>query len=172
MILLATLDSAIDAAPKPVAQMKRNVHIIPLSRDHHHGLLFCWKIRQGINRNASPERVQSYVDYFWKQHLLQHFHDEEKILFLDRKNALCQTAIAEHRQIEELVRKLSSSKPDKAQLLRLADLIHDHIRFEERELFPWLESELSIAELAEIGGKLQESHSANKGDSFCDEFWI
>ena len=152
--------------------MKRNVNIIPLSKDHHHGLLFCWKIRQGINLHAAPARVQTYVDYFWKEHLEQHFREEEDILFLNRENALCERAIREHRQIETLVKKLGSSIPEKAGLRHLADLVHDHIRFEERELFPYLESNLSNTELEEIGIKLQQLHTGKQGDCYRDEFWV
>lgn len=35
--------------------MKRNENLVPLSRDHHFGLLCCWKIRQGIKKEVSQE---------------------------------------------------------------------------------------------------------------------
>jgi len=38
--------------------IKRNEALKPLSRDHHHGLLLCWKIRQGIKLNIEPERIK------------------------------------------------------------------------------------------------------------------
>lgn len=39
--------------------IKRTKALQPLSRDHHHGLLLCWKIRQGIKLNVEPERIKN-----------------------------------------------------------------------------------------------------------------
>ncbi len=40
---------------KPI---KRSVALKPLSREHHHGLLLSWKIREGFNRNVEIERIK------------------------------------------------------------------------------------------------------------------
>ncbi len=54
----------------------------------------------------------------------------------------------------------------------LALLVDEHIRFEERILFPFLESELPAEKLADIGTQLKEMHLAPKADNYRDEFWI
>ena len=41
--------------------MKRDKNIIPLSQDHHFGLLSGWKIKQGIKKNISYERIKNYI---------------------------------------------------------------------------------------------------------------
>ena len=61
--------------------IKRNEALVQLSRDHHYGLLLCWKIREGIKRRIEPQRIKNYVDWFWLHHLEQHFEIEEKYLF-------------------------------------------------------------------------------------------
>jgi len=152
--------------------MKRNEHIKPLSRDHHFGLLFCWKIRQGLRHKISNERIRQYVLYFWDQHLLQHFHAEEAILFIERNDPYCQRAISEHREIEQLIDDIRLHAADAKQLELAATRLDDHIRFEERELFPHLESRLTTEQLIIIGAALQELHSTGSdNESYSDEFW-
>lgn len=153
--------------------MKRHESMVALSRDHHFGLLFCWKIRQGIRKLVSPERMQSYVQYFWDRHLRQHFEEEEGILFAALQDDLCHRAISEHNSIRQLTEKIihiAPVLPD--QLSLLADSIDRHIRFEERILFPHLEQKLSGDILADIGIRLTLLHEAQPKDNYADEFWI
>lgn len=152
--------------------MKRNANIIPLSKDHHLGLLFCWKIRQGIRMGVDEARIQAYVKYFWREHLQQHFEEEETILFKPVGDAQCIKAIEEHKQIEKLVETISNSLPDKKILSQLTDVVDGHIRFEERELFPHIELTIESKELESIGEKLQQLHAEKKLDDFGDEFWL
>ena len=56
-------------------------------------------------------------------------------------------------------------------LTRLANLIDDHIRYEERKLFPHLEKALSDKQLEEIGRKL-DAQPSPATDDFEDQFWI
>ena len=61
--------------------IKRNQHIVQLSKDHHFTLLFCWKIRQGIKMQIESERQKNYIRYFFKEHMEPNFQNEEKLLF-------------------------------------------------------------------------------------------
>ncbi len=152
--------------------MKRNEHIKPLSRDHHFGLLFCWKIRQGLKHKINSQRIGQYALHFWDQDLHRHFRAEEAILFIERNDPYCQRAINEHREIEQLLKNIRTT-PAEANLLELlATKVDDHIRFEERELFPHLENRLTAEQLTIIGAALQELHSCPGDDSYSDEFWI
>ena len=54
-------------------------------------------------------------------------------------------------------------------LLEFADTVDDHIRFEERVLFPHLQQKLSDAELEKIGGQLVHEPFV---DEYEDEFWV
>jgi hypothetical protein len=152
---------------KPI---KRNIHLVSLSKDHHFGLLFCWKIREGIRLNIEVERISRYAMHFWTNHLVDHFAEEECVLFASLVHPQLDKAIADHREISEAVKLLF---PDKnsgyPQLARLADLLGDHIRFEERELFPLLESLLTDAELAKIGERLNQELVP---ENYPDQFWI
>ncbi|MGI8635873.1 MAG: hemerythrin domain-containing protein [Segetibacter sp.] len=154
---------------KPI---NRNEHIVSLSKDHHTTLLFCWKIRTGLKHEVAVDRMVSYVQYFWQQHLLPHFVEEETILFLPVQDDMVHRALIEHRKIRGNIKVLHNAGEDtKIQLAALANLVDDHVRYEERELFPHLEQILTNAQLERIGKQLNEKHEKFK-DNFADEFWL
>lgn len=152
--------------------MKRDQNIVPLSRDHHSGLLFCWKIRQGLAFGADTKRIRNYVLYYWEHHLLNHFKEEENILFILKDNERIQKAIDDHRKIETLINNVKQENADLDTYQSLASMVNDHIRYEERELFPYLEKTLSQDQLMTIGEELQLLHAAETTDNYEDQFWI
>jgi hemerythrin-like domain-containing protein len=155
---------------KPI---KRNEHIIQLSKDHHFSLLFCWKVRTGVKLNIDMERIKKYVQYFWNNHIQPHFNEEETILFAPVKDAAVQKALDEHAGIKKRVNEIiTSAKVNDADLLKLADAVESHVRYEERELFPHLENILTENQLQNIGRQLQQTQDAVSTDAFTDEFWI
>lgn len=152
----------------------RNEFIKSLSREHHFSLLFCWKIGQGLKNNIQPERICEYVKYFWQQNLQQHFLQEEKILFAPIKDRQVKRAINEHKQIRRHVEGLANNlgKDDmQKSLARIADMVNDHVRYEERELFPHLERKLSKEQLENIGKQTQKQSPSPLVDQYEDEFW-
>ncbi|MBN8672865.1 MAG: hemerythrin domain-containing protein [Chitinophagales bacterium] len=157
----------------PGKPIKRNENIVPLSRDHHFGLLFCWKIRQGLKAKIELERVRKYILYFWKFHLEQHFNEEETLLFSQVQNKLCDDGFSQHKEIRNIIARFTESANDNEELYALlASLVDEHIRFEERILFPYLESVLPVEKLGEIGTQLKEMHVEPSADNYSDEFWI
>lgn len=157
----------------PGKPIKRNENIIPLSRDHHLGLLFCWKIRQGLNNKIEFSRIRKYILYFWESHLKQHFAEEESLLFNQIEDTLCEDALYQHKQIRNIITNLTASTLQEEETYSLlASLTDKHIRFEERILFPHLESVLSNEVLSSIGTQLKMIHSELKEDVYSDEFWL
>jgi hemerythrin-like domain-containing protein len=152
--------------------MKRNVNLIELSRDHHFGLLLGWKIRQGIKNNADPNVIAQYVSYFSENSLLPHFQEEEQGLLapLSPDDPHRQQVLTDHQKIRELVQRISSGESAEDLLMQLATLVDDHIRYEERELFPYLEQTLRAEELEAIGAGLRITHTLFI-DNFSNEFW-
>ena len=53
--------------------IKRAEYLKTLSREHHLGLLLCWKIKTGFSNGISIERMKLYLDWFFKNHLQQTF---------------------------------------------------------------------------------------------------
>ncbi len=151
--------------------IKRNSNIQELSRDHHFGLLFCWKIKEGVKKNVSSERIINYIQFFWEGHLKTHFFEEEQQLFQRVRDPLCEKAMEEHLLIKEKMEHLTVANAQH-HFLELTELINGHIRFEERVLFPHLELILSEEALKEIGTYLTEAHHLSFKDDYKDEFWV
>ena len=112
----------------------RSEYLKPLSREHHHALLLCWKIKTGISKGISPQRIKSYADWFYNSHLKNHFELEEKYIFpvLDANNPHVIQAIQEHRALEKLFTE--DTNPEDT-LKKIQTQLEQHIRFEERTLF-------------------------------------
>lgn len=149
--------------------IKRHPHIVPLSKQHHDALLFCWKIRKGIKDGISSDRLAKYSFWFWENHLVPHFKDEEKWLFSNADDVLVKQALDEHI----VLMRLFTSMTDENTLPNfdeVANLLDNHVRFEERVLFPHLEKNMSESELEIVGNALHK-HAACAND-YSDQFWL
>lgn len=152
--------------------IKRDPAIVRFSKDHHFGLLLVWKIREGLKRSVEPERISRYVIGFFENELIPHFRDEEVNLFarLPEDNEMRIRAEDEHKKMNELIDELRSDNTCKDTLVNFADLLEKHIRFEERELFNFLQETLSSNELAEIASAGAEI-KCNIDADWNDKFW-
>ena len=156
--------------PKPI---RRSESIMKLSREHHFSLLFCWKIREGLKKRTAPKRMVQYAQYFWSNHIQPHFMEEEEILFAPLQDEMVLKAMEEHAAIREGIEALTVLPPENItdELAKLADQLDKHVRYEERQLFPHLESVLSDAQLAGIGAQINALPSTTLKDDYQDEFW-
>lgn len=152
---------------KPI---KRQKELVPLSKEHHEGLLFVWKIRQGLRNGTDHQLIADYIQWFWKADLQEHFRKEEEILaaHLPQDNRLVMQMLDEHQQLEALV-QICALVADEDIFLQLADGLNNHIRFEERELFPFAEQAIppGIMKAIESDLALTKSHPVWK-----QEFWL
>ena len=152
--------------------IRRSEHIIALSRDHHAGLLFCWKIKEGLRKEIPLQKILKYINFFWEQHLKQHFSEEEALLFDRLDDELCRQGKLEHLALEAHIGYLNhSGKATKEKYLAFAELLNKHIRFEERALFPHLEAVLPAQVLQQAGNVLNAAHTTPFIDNYPDEFW-
>ncbi|MBC7745829.1 MAG: hemerythrin domain-containing protein [Flavobacterium sp.] len=152
--------------------MKRDINLQQLSRDHHHGLLLGWKIRQGLKYLVDPAMIVKYILHFSEEALFPHFEEENLILnYLSDNNTLKQQTLTEHENLKEYIYELSkNSEPGPPELLKIAEYLDAHIRFEERVLFPFLEKELSAEQLKEMGAAIDTTHTPYV-ETFEFEFW-
>jgi hemerythrin-like domain-containing protein len=153
---------------KPI---KRSPQLAPLSREHHEALLFIWKVRQGLKNGTSIDKLRSYTLWYWKEHVKTHFFQEEKILlpYMPAGHPMAEQLKKEHDQIRELVLTLDK-EADEPTLTQLCDLVDKHIRFEERQLFGFIESSLNQAQLDTIKKELAE-HPVSC-EVWEDVFWV
>lgn len=144
--------------------MKRAAQLQPLSRQHHLGL--------NISRHAkecpdSPEDISKhwYNLTAYLNELQSHFDIEDHLIataLLPYSISKPEVASAlttlneQHQSLQALMSQAQDSVNARshpisaAQVKELATLLYDHIRFEERELFPIAERYLSTAELDTI----------------------
>ncbi len=118
--------------------MKRHPALEPFSRDHNDGLILARSL-QLRRPGAETETRQA-----WTIELKDHFDEEERLVGPLLEEAQRTRMIQEHREIERRI----DSLPDEME--RLGDLLHDHIRWEERELFPWIETHATAEQLASL----------------------
>ncbi len=154
-----------------IKPIKRSPQLAPLSREHHDGLLFVWKLRQGLKNNTPLSTLSEYTIWYWKEHTKQHFYQEEKILlpYMPAGHPMVVQLKNEHAQIRELVLSLDH-EADEETFLSLCDLVDKHIRFEERKLLGFLEETLSQEQLNNIQQQL-ETHPVSCGE-WKNVFWV
>lgn len=138
---------------------RRHDSLIPLSHDHHHALHEVRMLRKaaGADEAVRADAARAFVGFFRKDSLI-HFREEEEEIFplvVDLPGAPLDgiaRLLLDHIRIHALVKELERSASPET-MRRLADLLKDHIRFEENEVFPAIEAlvphELERVQLAE-----------------------
>ena len=143
--------------------MKRHDGLIPLTHDHHHALVHAKALKRAAGE-SDDERLSAagrFLD-FYEHDTLLHFREEEEIVFplvVDEAEAepVLGRLMMEHLRIHALVRKLrretTSGSPTPDTLSDIGSLLEQHVRFEEKTVFPLIErlaaSALEGVELAE-----------------------
>ena len=158
-----------------IKPLKRSTHLKPLSRDHHDGLLLCWKIRQGLKNNIEDLRIVSYVAFCFEQELKEHFDQEERLVvsLLKEGDPEIRKAREQHKELNWLIQKIiRTDDSEKALLAAFADRLEDHIRFEERQLFPYIEKNADPDSFDHAGKIIADLHGNHSTVSWEDEFWI
>lgn len=156
--------------------MKRNQHLITLSWEHHHGLVTVFRIKRGVSNRTAPELIADFIQFMWSNELKPHFQLEEDYLVphlvkLGSAATLLKRMTDEHRELEEIATGIKSN-PDKIATFinSFAQGLEKHIRFEERELFPFIEQNVDEKTLENIGGQLKSLHKASCA-AWQPEFW-
>lgn len=142
--------------------MKRDAALIPLSHDHHHGLVQARRLRRaaGGDTPARREAAAAFLAFFADE-TRSHFRQEEERFFplLVDSDApageLLTRALLEHQRLHALAAGLESDlhtgEVPPAAMKLLADALDDHIRFEERTLFPFIERVVPEDALRRLG---------------------
>lgn len=113
---------------------------MPLSHDHHHTLVRARELRRAA-ADAGEQELATVSQGFrrvFAGEISRHFRDEEELVFpllAERAGpppeALVRAA-TQHARIRALVARL----PDRDAAAELGSLLEEHVRLEERELFP------------------------------------
>jgi len=131
--------------------IKRHEAIAPLSRHHHHALALVLKIRKAETAatKEQAEALRREVQRFWQNGGQQHFREEEEILLpayaryasLERKEII--GMLLDHVKIRAMVDSIQDETDDVLPLIRkFGDMLEEHVRKEERVIFPMIEAAL------------------------------
>lgn len=153
---------------KEKGPIKRSQQLAPFSREHHDGLVFIQRIKQGLRTGTAVAILRDYINWFWTNSLKNHFDQEEQLLLpqLPAGDRLGLQLIKEHQDIRNIV---STKELGEMQIVLFADLLNAHIRFEERVLFPHIERSIPPNALNRIFEQLD--HPIECATSWKNKFW-
>lgn len=137
--------------------MKRHPALQQLSRDHHHALVVAQRLKRVDYTNAEDAQT-TFLEY-WEKRGRDHFREEEEILlptlaqFEERESPIVATVLSDHARIGRLAAGISVElRLEQVRLLGLE--LEQHIRREERELFPLMERTIPEHELTRLASRL------------------
>lgn len=141
---------------------RRNDALIPLTHDHHHALAQARRLRDISEHSDVTERRNLTNDFlnFYFGRAIRHFHEEEELFFAPlidepRAQELVVRAVSDHLRLHALVRamkrQLSDGEADPDTLARISQLLTEHVRFEEQQLYPLIEELIPEDHLSDLG---------------------
>lgn len=132
--------------------MKRHPSLISLSREHHGALILARLLRQDAPPyKGLPTDSLGKADYalkFYQEEMIEHFHEEEKVIALVKGiNSELDIFFAEmeqeHTQLHELFSQIQNNSDLPDHLDKLGRMLEDHVRKEERQIFPMIQDNCS-----------------------------
>ncbi|MEX1016816.1 MAG: hemerythrin domain-containing protein [Phycisphaeraceae bacterium] len=145
----------------------RSEALQPLSRDHYQSLVQSQHLIKAADADAVQRRkvLSEFVDA-WTQTIAEHFVDEERLLLEHLAEGDRERLLAEHAALRELAEQALQQRrhvdPDADVLRQLGQRLHDHIRWEEREMFTHLEQRLSDQQLADLGQQTEAIEASRR----------
>lgn len=142
--------------------MKRSEALAILSRDHHHALVVAQALRRADQQTAAQARDR-FLD-FWDAEGRRHFQQEEEHLLPafaghgDPRHPLVLQVLSDHVAIRAQASRIAATPPatvSTTDLHELGQALHDHVRLEERRLFPLIEQAIPQAQLLELARTLE-----------------
>lgn len=133
--------------------MKRHPSLEAFSRDHNVGLVLGRRLglAAALDEESRKEVAQAILRY-WNDEMADHFADEEKLLMpLIPTPEIGRQLLADHRELTGLIERLGRGEIEAGLIERTGKRLSEHIRWEERSVFPAIEASATAAELKELG---------------------
>jgi hemerythrin-like domain-containing protein len=140
--------------------MKRAEALQPLSRDHLKALLAAKRLKEA----PDVDTATSAFSQFWDVEQ-NHFRIEEEVLLphwaarTEVDEPAVERMLADHLAIRRDALRLTRGELSLDGLHALGTRLHNHVRFEERELFPMIEQALDDDALGQLGAALARAAS-------------
>lgn len=147
--------------------MKRSDDLRGLSDDHHRALILAKRAKTAA-AECDPEAAKalwSNIRQEYDLHLARHFTLEETYL-LPALRAVGATEWVDRvaRDHAALRRYVLEGQHSDRDLVSFAKLLSDHVRFEERELFPFAEENLAKTDLDRIAQAYKDTDTGRPGE--------
>ncbi len=142
--------------------MKRAEALRPLSREHLVALLAAKKLKEA---DDLEEETRAFLE-FWRNDGKHHFRIEEEVLLpgwamhAEVDSDGVRRMLDEHLAIRREALRLEAGEATLEEARELGGLLHDHVRFEERRLFPMVEEALGPDDIARLGASIEEAQTA------------
>ena len=154
--------------------MKRHESLVPLSRDHHFGLIMAQQLILGRATNPRAdwptERAQQVPRLlaFFESDLRAHFDIEEAHVFPAAERDLAdggrqvQALLADHDAMRAMIRGFEADPVSELdeRLPAFGHVLKAHIHREERQLFEQMQAACAPAELETLGARVAAAHDA------------
>jgi hypothetical protein len=134
--------------------MKRDPSLARFSREHHVALFVAQRLKRASESDARASG-DAFLGY-WRSDGREHFREEEEVLlptfagFADPDIPVVARMLIDHVRIRRLAVDIASGPPNAALLRTLGELLEQHIRLAERELFPLIEQAVPRSELERL----------------------
>lgn len=129
--------------------MKREQFLIPFSQEHHTGLVVALLVQKKSPRFSNlPDTIDGKKQYLievFEKELLPHFEREEEFLIHGMRYVIpgaadySQRVLDEHKRMKEMIGKIKTSHTPADAMDEFGALLEQHIRYEEREWFQYLQ---------------------------------
>lgn len=129
--------------------MGRTGALLPLSREHHTSLVMARTARRAADDStrAACLAALANMEEHWHALMAAHFEREEQLIRIAAETLSSESVARIHAEHAELRMLTCGPCPleSVARLRRFSDLVVAHVRYEERVIFPQLQSHPSIA---------------------------
>lgn len=112
----------------------RHPLVVNFSREHHFGLVFCRHMGRLIESKSDLEHIRLLFKLFWENELKNHTDSEETFVKNLKTVPETRQMEADHLKLKGMFLECDDYGYDELQ--NLVNLLEDHIRFEEKVLFP------------------------------------
>jgi hemerythrin-like domain-containing protein len=139
------------------SSVKRDPRLQNLSAEHHRALVLARRVGAQVAAGSADLALATHVADRFARDLEPHFQVEEEVL-LPALRAIGQLALVSRTESDHAFLRAEAAAARAGQIAGLgafADRLSDHVRFEERELFPCCEIELTGGVLDEVARRSQ-----------------
>jgi hemerythrin-like domain-containing protein len=151
--------------------LKRSRELKPLSSEHHQALLVAFQLKKGLAGHGesagAPKDLPGLLALARRyEEALLHAHTraEEELLGRHLDGERLRRLKFEHQELIRLMGLAKTATPPDSRnaLSAFAELLERHVRWEEQELFPFLEEQVQEADLVHVLAELEKRLVMNK----------